>query len=334
MVQAYAEGYELAYYMCFIETLRATGFEGDIVMAIADKTMVAKNVEEYLRSQENVVIYMHELHCYEPDGVTPSKRRIKRGAFDIFQMCHLNDVYGWKNDDGSVAKIAEDPRIGRVVATLRYEWYWIWALKYNPESWLMLMDARDTFFQTNPFHGLPREQNGLLYFFGENADATRLGKSTKNANWLRRSYGEATLNMLRDKPTICSGSTMGEQQAIETYLRAMVNEWDENDIKMTGADQGFHNYLYYSGKLMNSPSISKLVVWEQGKGIINNMGALRTQKFSEWGIYDEATAQVYNWDGTLSPVVHQYDRDNHLHNEIVRSRFRKWIKQFEESQKK
>jgi hypothetical protein len=28
---------------------------------------------------------------------------------------------------------------------------------------------------------------------------------------------------------------MGNQRAIETYLRAMVNEWDETDIAMTGA---------------------------------------------------------------------------------------------------
>lgn len=298
-------------------------------MAVAGYDLLAKNVLEYLKAQENVIVYIHELHCYEPDGVTPSTRRMKHGSLDIFQMCLLDDIYGWKDEDGKVIKTAKDPRIGRVVATLRYEWYWIWTLQYNPNSWIMLVDMRDTFFQTNPFEGLPRNQNGLLYFFGENAEATRLGKSTKNMNWLRRSYGEATLNALRQKPTICSGSTMGEQVAIETYLRALVNEWDENDIKMTGADQGFHNYLYYSGKLTNSETISKLVVWEQGKGIINNLGALRTKKFKEWGIYDEANVVVYNWDGTVSPVVHQYDRDAHLHNEFVRNRFRAWTNEFE-----
>jgi hypothetical protein len=108
-----------------------------------------------------------------------------------------------------------------------------------------------------------------------------------------------------------------------------VNEWDENDIKMAGADQGFHNYLYYSGKLTNSATISKLVVWEQGKGIINNLGALRTKAFVEWGIYDEENIVIYNWDGSVSPVVHQYDRDGHLHNEFVRIRFQKWVKEFQ-----
>lgn len=237
VVMAYAEGYSLAYYMCFIETLRETGFDGDIVLAIASYNLLEKDVLEYLKSKENVVVYIHELHCYESDAITPSPRISKRGSLDIFQMCHLDDVYGWKDEDGNVIKKAKDPRIGRVVATLRYEWYWIWAQYYDPTSWIMLVDARDSFFQVNPFKGLPRNQNGLLYFFGENTEATRLGKSTKNRNWLLRGYGEETLNALSDKPTICSGSTMGEQQAIETYLRAMVNEWDETDCGMTGMDQ-------------------------------------------------------------------------------------------------
>mmetsp|Transcript_44010 Transcript_44010/g.106710 ORF Transcript_44010/g.106710 Transcript_44010/m.106710 type:complete len:452 (-) Transcript_44010:181-1536(-) len=333
VVMAYAEGYSLPYYMCFIETLRETGFDGDIVLAIASYDLLEKNVLDYLKTKENVVVYIYELHCLQSDGVTFGKRISKKGSLDIFQFCVLDDVYGWKDEDGNVVKTAKDLRPPRVVATLRYEWYWIWAQYYDPTSWIMLVDARDSFFQTNPFEGLPRNQDGLLYFFGENAEATRLGKSTKNKNWLLRGYGEETLNALRDKPTICSGSTMGEAQAIETYLRAMVNEWDETDCAMTGLDQGLHNYLYYSGKLSNSASISKLVVWEQGKGIINNLGALRTKTFEEWGFYDPETHQVYNWDGTLSPVAHQWDRDKHLHSYYQQKRFREWTASFKDSLK-
>ena len=330
VVMAYAEGYTLEYYMCFVETLRATGFDGDIVMAISEHDLIKENVLEYLGSQEHVVLYIHALDCFLPDAVTPSQRIMKGGSPDGFQMCKINNVYGWKDADGKVVKTAEDPRIGRVVATLRYEWYWIWAQHYEPNSWIMLVDARDTFFQTNPFEDLPRNQDGLLYFFGENAEATRIGQSTKNRNWILRSYGDEVLKALSDKPTICSGSTMGEQLAIETYLRALVNEWDETDVKIKGVDQGFHNYLYYSGKLANSKTISKLVVWEQGKGIINNLGALRTKPFADWGFYNQKTKQVYNWDGNLSPVAHQWDRDQDLHSYYKSKRFRIWKKQFQD----
>lgn len=333
VVMAYAEGYTVDYYMCFIETLRQTGFDGDIVLATSEHDFLKPDVLDYLKSKENLVVYIHKLDCFEKDAVTPADRAMKRGAPDVFQMCLLNDVYGWKDADGKVIKTAKDPRIGRVVATLRYEWYWIWAQHYNPNSWIMLVDARDSFFQTDPFANLPRDQNGLLYFFGENAEATRIGKSTKNRNWILRAYGSQALQALSEKPTICSGSTMGEQKAVEVYLRALVNEWDETDIKMTGADQGFHNYLYYSGKLANSPNITKLVVWEQGKGIINNLGALRTKEFWEWGFYNNQTKQIYNWDGTLSPVAHQWDRDKDLHTYYKHHRFKKWKEEFQKAKK-
>lgn len=90
-------------------------------------------------------------------------------------------------------------------------------------------------------------------------------------------------------------------------------------------------YRYYSGKLTNSKTISKLVVWEQGKGIINNLGALRTKPFSEWGMYNNQTHTIYNWDGTVSPVAHQWDRDANLHN-YYKLQHKNWEKEFESSQ--
>ncbi len=65
-----------------------------------------------------------------------------------------------------------------------------------------------------------------------------MGLSVKNRKWLERGYSVGLSLMMKDKPTICSGSTMGEQIAVEAYLRAMVNEWDETHILMKGADQG------------------------------------------------------------------------------------------------
>jgi hypothetical protein len=203
----------------------------------------------------------------------------------------------------------------------------------------MLIDARDTIFQRNPFDLVPRrpkvqddtknghDDGGLLILFGENVEATRLGKSSHNRDWLTKAYGVDVADALADKPTICSGSTMGEQVAIETYLRAMVGESDETKTVKMGADQGFHNYLYYSNKLANAKAIRKILVQDQGYGIINNLGALRTKELEEWGngkilqvVHDENNPNdiiahnVLNWDGSLSPAVHQFDRHKRLTN--------------------
>jgi len=107
---------------------------------------------------------------------------------------------------------------------------------------------------------------------------------------------------------------MGEQVAIETYLRSMVAESDETGTKLMGADQGFHNYLYYSNKLGNAESIRSITVFDQGRGAINNMGAMRTAPFETWGngrileFQSDTNMTVLNWDGSISPVVHQFDR--------------------------
>ena len=107
---------------------------------------------------------------------------------------------------------------------------------------------------------------------------------------------------------------MGEQVAIETYLRAMVQESDETGTKLMGADQGFHNYLYYSNKLASAETIRAIVVFDQGRGAINNLGAMRTAPLEEWGnghlveVVSNTSMTVLNWDGKPSPVVHQFDR--------------------------
>ena len=54
---------------------------------------------------------------------------------------------------------------------LSYELYWAWSLQYDPNNWFMLIDSRDTFFQTDSFASLERTkgdvlEDGLLYFFG------------------------------------------------------------------------------------------------------------------------------------------------------------------------
>lgn len=167
-VMAYAEGYPIENYLIFIESLRQTGFTGDIVLAIASLDTLEKGVEDYLRSRDHVVAYATNFTCSTDHFKTTSKRTQDGGGKMSFQMCKLHDIYGTRQQDGSIHTV-QDPRMGRVVATLRYELYWIWTLQYNPNSWLMLLDARDSYFQRNPFQQLPRSTNknsGQLYFFG------------------------------------------------------------------------------------------------------------------------------------------------------------------------
>lgn len=154
------------------------------------------------------------------------------------------------------------------------------------------------------------------------------------------SYGETVVKSVEHKPTICSGSTMGEQVALEQYLRAMVSESDETGTKLMGADQGFHNYLYYSGKLENAKGIRSITVQDQGSAIINNLGAMRTKELDQWGngkLVEEqkdGVVRVLNWDGRVSPVVHQFDRHQLLSTYWYKKQGPMFVNKWKQSKRK
>lgn len=168
----FAEEYPLTNYIVFISTLRDTGFDGDLVMAISPIDYKDPLIRKYLESQPNIVVYVIKFTCYNAEW------EIVESMKGGIRVCHCHNVYGKRpttNQDGTVsASIVtplEDARNPRTAQTTRYELYWNWIANYQTNSWIMLIDARDSVFQTNPFVDLPREhdenkEDGLLYFFG------------------------------------------------------------------------------------------------------------------------------------------------------------------------
>jgi hypothetical protein len=351
---AFAAEYPILNYLSFIESLRETGYKGDVILSISQLDIQKEDVWTYLTNADDpndadglrVILYAPKLTCYNAENEIVES--FKGGA----RVCYGHGMFGIpdpKQNNHHQLIPLPDPREPRTVQTLRYELYWIMCQAYHPYSWIFVIDARDSVFQTNPFQHVPRrhhtnrkkneEKGGLIYMFGENVEATRLGKSDANRKWLQAAYGNNVgIHWLGDKPTICSGATMGEWIALETYFRAMVAESDHTGVRLAGADQGFHNYIHYSHKLKHATAtIAAIVVFDQGQGIVNNMGALRTKPLEQWGNgqivhYNSTTGQyiVQNWDGTPSPVVHQFDRHQQLSEYYFKTRGRLYSKQWQQ----
>ena len=73
-------------------------------------------------------------------------------------------------------------------------------------------------------------------------------------------------------------------------------------------------------------------MFEQGKGIINNLGVLRNKPLRERGLLnDEMT--VLNWDGSISYVAHQFDRDDEL-NKFVKDKRQGFLMRWKERKQK
>jgi hypothetical protein len=165
-VFALAEGYDLNIYLLFIESLIATGFNGDVVLSVSALDSLKPGVEEYLRSKQigdgekgiNIIAYTVSWICYTGDG------NIANGANEGIRKCELVGMYGEDADE----HIVTDTREPRPVATARFELYWAWSQYYKKENWIMLIDSRDAHFQLDPFSDLPDKiegDEGLLYFF-------------------------------------------------------------------------------------------------------------------------------------------------------------------------
>jgi hypothetical protein len=186
-VFVFASEYELSIYQGFILSLRKTGYQGDIVLAVSPLDMAAKGakptttrqeqVQEFFASDPHVIIYVVPFVCFNAEGEAVDSAK---GGIRVCQ-CHV--LYGSRNVTVADPKdkkahdvigpwqALDDFRVARPVATTRYELYWIWSLQYNKHSWIMLVDARDTYFQTDPFAAVPREPNlernsGVIFFFG------------------------------------------------------------------------------------------------------------------------------------------------------------------------
>ena len=80
-----------------------------------------------------------------------------------------------------------------------------------------------------------------------------------------------------------------------------------------GMDQGFHNWMVYSGMLDKYMDVR---IFQQGEGPVNTVGGFygenKRLKFTleEWGILKGTPPNAYiaNWNGDKSPVIHQLDR--------------------------
>jgi hypothetical protein len=182
-VFVFAAEYGINVYLLFLTTLRATGYDGDVVLALSPMDARETRVRDFLEDDPHVIAYVIDITCFNAENEpVPS---VKGGI----RVCNCDNLYGEEStntvvvDDngggggggggGGKTKVTPipDPRSARPVATTRYEIYWIWVQNYSHHSWILLIDARDTVFQSNPFLQVPREvdanrQDGILLFFG------------------------------------------------------------------------------------------------------------------------------------------------------------------------
>eukprot|EP00547_Thalassionema_nitzschioides_P001202 CAMPEP_0194213292 /NCGR_PEP_ID=MMETSP0156-20130528/13721_1 /TAXON_ID=33649 /ORGANISM="Thalassionema nitzschioides, Strain L26-B" /LENGTH=451 /DNA_ID=CAMNT_0038941285 /DNA_START=203 /DNA_END=1558 /DNA_ORIENTATION=- len=309
VIFSFARGLGLTKLLPFVKTLWATGYTGDLVIGISNqpdrelKTFLKFQTRKYI----GLVVYEIPLEC-----------------INVKLRTHCRTIGMFESSDGK-QKLA-DQRNYREMAQLRFEYYWAWATLYSPEkSKIWLFDARDVFFQRHPFED--KDISGCaqtsLHVF-EESPRFKIREQRSNRRWIKGGYGDAWYQHLASDNVICSGTTFGGQIAIEWYTRAMVHQFDRTNCTIYGCDQGHHNVLVRGHLLEGSNKVASIHIHPQGSSVVDTLGlALENTTLRSLGLLlDNET--IVNFKGRISPIVHQYDRDEEFRG-IMLERSQGWL---------
>lgn len=232
---------------------------------------------------------------------------------------------------------ATDARIP--VALARFRLYKEWLDEGDYNGYVMTSDVRDVFFQADPFRGLqmdrskPVIQAAREWGWDQPQDlklkqsGSAIGNNEFNRGWIQGCMGRMAAETVKDEPVLCSGTTLGTQRGMQTYLQLMVGEIkrrmdDGPGCTSYGVDQGFHQFLLHSirlGKLKADLQIEVPALWN---GPLLTIGTLcvppasRAKSASppdhswdeEISRHRDQDGFLLNADGSRAAVVHQIDR--------------------------
>lgn len=171
-----------------------------------------------------------------------------------------------------------------------------------------MVDARDTYFQSDPFLFLSTTKPSLHVFNG--VETIPIRQCGWNSGWIRDCFGEKMLTKIGTNNIICSGVVAGTMEVVWQYLDLMSgivsgdSKYDSvNNVLLNGqfprcerngVDQGVHNVIVHNNLI---PDIK---TWDQSSGPVANLQA---------GMAIIRDNKVFNKKGELMAVVHQYDRN-------------------------
>lgn len=161
---------------------------------------------------------------------------------------------------------------------------------------VLVTDVRDVVFQANPFDPAP----GALELFVE-FEGRRLGDHAFNHKHLRAMVGDDLAATVAHRPCLCVGTMIGPRANVSRLCRTilMLGAIPRSHIGGAfGADQAACNLAAHLG----------LVEHE----VRANYGRVATVGLTPPDALTVGDGMILNPDGSVSAIVHQYDRHPHL----------------------
>jgi hypothetical protein len=281
-----ATGYKYADMQYFFTSLKAINFKGDVTILVSDD--IDPETKNALTEQGVNLIYV-------PNSVLKfSKRYANSRLWKIHQLPHKL-VYALLNiGSGKLKRLSSYVKKFHLISGSRYCYYYDHLLENRDEySLIMITDVRDVIFQADPFSEINKES--VLNFY---AEENSIADSFYTAYWIKHAFGKRALNAVKDKISICSGTTIGSMGRMMDYLEKMIVSQAKITGGLTGLggfDQGVHNYLVHNNYFPGSKLLKNT------EGEVATLGDATPKTLN-------SNAELIDKQGRVIPVVHQFDR--------------------------
>lgn len=261
----------------FLGSLKKTGFDGDVVFFVTWATPA------------------------QLDGLRKLGARVETFRYFYYRKNNpLTFLWPlWKFLFRVLPSLGPKKRIAQYVFNMmcvRFVVYHDFLEKHGHEySNVLLTDARDVYFQDNPFRDF--NEPGVCFFLEDTRHT--LGTNAANRKMIEMTYGRNIVEQIAGKPISCAGTTMGQAPAILDYLNRMLRHLFEAlwMHRVCINDQGVHNYLAH----VEMKDLSRRFENEHGR--VHTMGLCQPEDF-----HFDAEGRLINADGSVIPILHQYDR--------------------------
>lgn len=254
----------------FVTSLRASGFEGDIVLSTIDFDEMEDIMREFIAyhaqppppnsGMGRLIVYEGVMRVEGTDEAFGQHHSVIEDEHHIY----LRGLY----KDSLTQEHLDDKRDPRSIGVARFELFWVWSTFYSKQSRILVVDAQDTFFQQNGEEGIgigqscpssssPKDKNATdsfrteLHLFEENqrSGKHRLHNIPNRTQMVLAYQNRLVLDFACNENVLSPANTHGHQQAMEVYFRAMVKQLDYTQCRKYWCEWAFHNYLFYLGVL-------------------------------------------------------------------------------------
>ena len=221
----------------FLNSLNRTGFTGDLVLYINNKSTIEQKASyKYncillnFEEENKQLIFKHKILKWI---LLPFSKFIRKSKLIVAKQVieqpnsFSQDMLSWFY-------------VNYYLATMRFVLYYN-LLVSNKYANVFFSDVSDVIFQADIFNAVIPSK---IIAFEEKKTVT-LGQDKYNSHWVIETTGQEALNKISSKNIYCSGTILADYDTAITFLKDYVGLMLSRGFKrsIVGLDQGFYNYM-------------------------------------------------------------------------------------------